>query len=64
MLDYTPFRQTYRLPLSIEWASFGEALSTGAGRGVVEITRIMPPESIRLKLLALTFTGTDNERGI
>lgn len=54
--------KSIHIPISLEGASFGEAPSTVAGRGVAEITRIKPPESIRFKCVALTFTGTDNER--
>lgn len=54
----------YHLLVSNAGAAFGEAPSTIEGRGVAEITRIMPPESILLKLLVLTFTGTDNDRDI
>lgn len=43
----------------------GEASSFVVDRWTADITRIKPPdESVCLKLLVLTFTGTENERVI
>lgn len=50
------------IPLTVSIASLCVALSAATGRGVAEITRIRPAESVRRKPLFLVNPGTDNER--